>query len=47
MDDWLLGILTYKDESLPKMILGNKIDMEENRVVTDEEVEEYTAEKGI
>ena len=33
MEDWLVGILKYKDDSLPKVILGNKVDLEEDRQV--------------
>ena len=33
MEDWLVGILKYKDSSLPKMMLGNKIDLAEDRVI--------------
>ena len=33
MEDWLVGILKYKDSTLPKVILGNKVDLEEDRQV--------------
>ena len=33
MEDWLVGILKYKDSTLPKVILGNKVDLEEERQV--------------
>ena len=47
MDDWITGILKYKDDSLPKMILGNKCDLEEDRQVPEEEAEEYFGAKNL
>ena len=41
MEDWLVGILKYKDSSLPKVILGNKVDLEEDRQVDQDEADAY------
>ena len=47
MEDWLVGILKYKDSSLPKVILGNKVDLEEDRQVDKDEADAYFEQKGL
>ena len=47
MEDWLVGILKYKDSSLPKVMLGNKVDLIEDRKIGKEEADEFFAQKGL
>lgn len=45
--NWLNDVNRYANEKVPKMLVGNKCDLTENRAVSKEEAEDYATKFGM
>ena len=47
LGDWLTSLYDVRGEKIPLILIGNKIDLEQNRVVKEEKVKEFAKGKNM
>ncbi len=47
LDDWIGSLIEIRGDKVPMILIGNKVDLEENKVITKEQAEEYAKKYGI
>jgi small GTP-binding protein len=47
LDDWIQSLIEIRGKNVPMILIGNKLDLEEQRVISEEEAKTYATKYGI